>query len=468
MQLDAPLRPATNQQKEAWDQRRAEFIATVDKARDAHAENAQADDADVPTLCPPTATPEMFYGVAGEVGRAAAKNTEVNPVAAMGYFMTMVSAAVGRDVYLSVGNTFHHCRLFMVHVGRTSRGRKGDAQGAGRRIRSEIKNVFEELGHHHSGGLSSREGLAGAIQDPKGEDDENGTDDKRLFVVESEFSNTLSQGRREGNTLTAALRDAWDGNDIKPLVKHSPTHCTAPHVAIWANITPRELKAMMTERDVSNGFLNHFLFVWAERTGLVPIPERMSDALVKDLAEQTLRVVQWARGTYPASQNSRRMVLSSAAEALYKRMYPKLCDGNAPERVATLLERAAPYTLRLAMFFAITDETQEIDVKHLRASLAWIAYCTESVTYIFATEEDQAEHRKSSESAEKLLTWLVSQPNRRAARSEVMTDCFSGHVSKRVLDDLLRTLAADGKLLVTQDGETGKGKRRKTIVSLPC
>ena len=130
----------------------------------------EVDDSDVPTLCPPSAAPEMFYGLIGEIGRAAAKGTEVNPVAAMGYCMTMMSAAIGRDVYLSVGNTFHHCRLFMVHVGRTSRGRKGDAQGAGRRIRSAIDNVFEELGHHHSGGLSSREGLAGAIQDPKNED----------------------------------------------------------------------------------------------------------------------------------------------------------------------------------------------------------------------------------------------------------------------------------------------------------
>ncbi len=451
---------------EPWQKRRASMIADMNAAKSMPTDNG--DDADVPTLSPPTATPAMFYGLAGEVGRAAANGTEVNPVAAMGYYMTMVSAAIGRDLYLAVGNTFHHCRLFACHVGRTSRGRKGDAQGAGRRIRSAIDNVFEELGHHHSGGLSSREGLAGAIQDPKGEDAESGTLDKRLFVVESEFSNTLAQGKREGNTLTAALRDAWDGSDIKPLVKHSPTHCTAPHISIWANITPRELKAMLTERDVSNGFLNRFLFVWAERTGLVPIPERMPEELVKHLAEHTLNIVQWARGEYPARQNTRRMGLSKDAEALYKGMYPMLCDGNAPERVATLLERAAPYTLRLAMFFAITDETQMIEVKHLRAALAWIAYCTESVTYIFGNEEDQAEYRQSSKSAGDLLDWLATQPKKRASRTAVISDCFNGHVSKRVLDDLLRTLAADAKVQVTQEGETGKGRRKTTYVSLPC
>lgn len=466
MPREPSLRSVNVQQAEAWRKQRA--VPTSTSRPEEVAPTDTGDDADVPMLSPPIATPQMFYGLAGEVGLEAAQGTEVNPVAAMGYYMTMLSAAVGRDLYLSVGNTFHHCRLFMCHVGRTSRGRKGDAQGAGKRIRGAIDNVGDELGHHHSGGLSSREGLAGAIQDSKGEDHASGTDDKRLFVVESEFSNTLSQGGREGNTLTAALRDAWDGSDIKPLVKHSPTHCTAPHVAIWANITPRELKAMMTERDVSNGFLNRFLFVWAERTGLVPIPQRMSDALVKALAARTLRVVRWARGNYPASQNSRRMVLSPAAETLYKRMYPKLCESNAPERVATLLERAAPYTLRLAMLFAITDETQEIDVKHLQAALAWIAYCSESVTYIFATEEDQAEHRKLSKASDDLLDWLQSQPKRRGSRTAVMSECFKGHMSKSRLDELLRTLAADGKLTVTEEGETGKGKRKTTIVSLPC
>lgn len=40
-------------------------------------------------------------------------------------------------------------------------------------------------------------------------------DDKRLWVVESEFANVLHQGRRDGNTLSAALRDCWDGVSMK-------------------------------------------------------------------------------------------------------------------------------------------------------------------------------------------------------------------------------------------------------------
>ena len=43
--------------------------------------------------------------------------------------------------------------------------------------------------------------------------------DKRLLVVESEFVNVLHQSKRDGNTLSAALRDCWDGVSLKPATK---------------------------------------------------------------------------------------------------------------------------------------------------------------------------------------------------------------------------------------------------------
>lgn len=428
---------------------------------------APENDEDAPVLTPPKPSEHMFYGIAGEVGEAAANGTEVNPVAAAGFYLTMLSAAVGRDIYLSVGNTFHHARINAVHVGRTGVGRKGDAQGLVRRVRSKVCESFD-LGRFHSGGLSSREGLAGAIQDTKGEDDAEGTMDKHLLVVESEFSNTLAQGKRDGNTLTAALRDAWDGADIKPLVKHSPTHCTAPHIAIWANITPRELRTMMTERDVSNGFLNRFLFIWAERTRLVPLPQRAGDTIVNNFSERTREIVRWALGGYPDAQNTRRMELSPDAQALYVASYSTLCDSDAPEKVATLLERAAPYSLRLAMLFAITDCTLTIKQKHLAAALAWVAYASESVAYIFGNDDENREYRESSEHAEKLIAFLSSMPERKAARTDIVNRCFGGHISRSRLDELLKNLSANSKVTIELVGERGKGKRQTTFVGVAC
>ena len=41
--------------------------------------------------------------------------------------------------------------------------------------------------------------------------EDKGIDDKRLLVTESEFARPLQAIRREGNTLSAVVREAWGG-----------------------------------------------------------------------------------------------------------------------------------------------------------------------------------------------------------------------------------------------------------------
>ena len=53
----------------------------------------------------------MLYGLIGDVGRAAAATTEANRYAVAAGFMTFLSAAVGRDAYLSIGNTKHQAQV---------------------------------------------------------------------------------------------------------------------------------------------------------------------------------------------------------------------------------------------------------------------------------------------------------------------------------------------------------------------
>ena len=75
----------------------------------------------------PNADPACLYGLIGDVARAGSEGTETNAVAIAANFMAYLSCAVGRGVYLPIGNTRHHARLFCLHIGRSGRGRKGDA-----------------------------------------------------------------------------------------------------------------------------------------------------------------------------------------------------------------------------------------------------------------------------------------------------------------------------------------------------
>ena len=143
----------------------------------------------------------------------------------------------------------------------------------------------------HRGGLSTREGLAALIHDGyrQGRQDVPAIEDKRLWVVESEFANVLHQGRRDGNTLSAALRDCWDGVDLKPATKSNRLYASDPHVCLSGAISPGELTGLMSARELTNGFANRFLMIWAERTRMLPFPKETPQVVVEQLAARTAR-----------------------------------------------------------------------------------------------------------------------------------------------------------------------------------
>lgn len=422
----------------------------------------------------PRPTEAMLYGLAGDVGNTAAATTEANRYAVCMGFLSFLSAMAGRDVYLPVGNTRHHARLFGLHVGRSSRGRKGDALSLVHRIRHAIDKREHEhgtvggslLGQVHTGGLSSREGLVMFIHDgfQQGKEETPAIDDKRLWVVESEFANVLQQAKRDGNTLSSALRDAWDGVSIKPATKTSRTWATDPHIAISGAITPSELCEMMKARELSNGFANRFLIFWAERERLVPFPTATDNATLTQLIERTEAVLRFMRGAYPAGSDTRQMGMSHAAQDAYKKLYRgDLNKGTGSVKLDGILERRAPMLLRLAMLFAMTDQTLTIEAHHIESAWAWVSYSVDSVRYIFKeSAAGEVDAERLAAASERLCEYLSTK--REATRKEITNDCFQRRAPAGGLDaviaELLNTTPPriESITLPRRDGLTGKGR----------
>jgi hypothetical protein len=61
--------------------------------------------------------------------------------------------------------------------------------------------------------VSGGDGLSVAIKDKDGTTTDCGKD-KRLVVIEPEFSSVLGVMSRQGNTLSAVIREAWDSGDL--------------------------------------------------------------------------------------------------------------------------------------------------------------------------------------------------------------------------------------------------------------
>ena len=406
--------------------------------------SAYADDVDNHRNAP-RPDPACLYGLIGDVAHAGGDTTEANPFAVAANMIAFMSCALGRGPYMPVGNTWHHSRQFMLHIGRSGRGRKGDAVSLIRRIERALRALNEEATPKvHHGGLSSREGLVYLIHDGymDGKEEVPAILDKRLLVIESEFSNVLHQSKRDGNTLSAALRDGWDGMSMKPATKTSRLWATDPHIALIGAVTPSELLSLLASRDLTNGFANRFMMFWAERTKMMAFPTATPQEVVDALAQRVLEVLKFCKAERWAERDHMRVELSSEARKRYEKLYlGELNDNSAGERITALIERRAPMLLRLAMLFAMCDLTTTVELHHINAALAWVRYSVESVKFVFASAADEVEVAATNDTAQKIVDFL--HKHGKATRSELTKGCFNGHTTKAridaALDELLKS-----------------------------
>ena len=430
---------------------------------------------------PPQPNDGMYYGKIGEWSRLAVAKSEAPRPAVFITLVAYAATALGRHCHLWIDNTAHHPRLFAIHIGRTARGRKGTAVGVTERLHKAILALDDAeaaSGSHrprtapavHVGGLSTREGLAWVLRDPSEvlDDDGNPTDpgqpDKRLLAIESEFDNVLEQGRRDGNTLSSALRDCFDGRDLAPLTKSNRTRATEPHVNCVGHITPHEMLNKLDGNSINNGFLNRFLVFWAERTRLVPFPE----PLPRDTIDQ------WACDLYEAVKQAQdgdgEMVLGQQARALYKATYlGEWSHATHSELITALLERSPVIALRLAMTLALIDGRRTISAKHLQCGIEWTRYWRASVEYIWrdrarlaSTDGAEADLAKR---ADKIMGFLrtTGVP---VSRAELLSHCFNRNLKASDLDAVLEWMQLNTPPLIAITQVPKRGKRSNQTVTM--
>lgn len=412
----------------------------------------------------PIPDPACLYGLVGKVAREGSEGTETNPIAIAGNFISYLSCAIGRMPYLAVGNTSHHARLFFLHVGRSGRGRKGDAVSLATRIDEVVRARRPELAPQiHRGGLSTREGLAALIHDGYrvGQHEVPAVADKRLWVVESEFANVLQQSRRGGNTLSAALRDCWDGVDLKPATKMNRVHASEPHVCLSGAISPVELLALVQRRDLLNGFVNRFLMVWGERTRIEAFPRRALRARVEELASEVIEVLDFTRPRTDEGREAVLMTMADGARRRYAQLYEsELNQDFGSTLVDSLMERRAPMLLRLAMVFALADRQWLIEEAHVAAAMAWVKYATDSVGFVLAGSRNSQSLPQAAWAAERILAFLAAKGS--ASRRDLVVDCFGRHQPAAVVDaaiaHLIDNAPIDARVEVQAKSRTGPGR----------
>jgi hypothetical protein len=392
---------------------------------------------------------EAFYGLPGRIVRAITPYTEADDAALFAHLFGGASALVGPHVRAIAGDAPHPARLNGVCVGETSKGRKGSAS---RPIERLLKRADDTLGERIMEGLSSGEGLIWQVRDAiyrservgKGQDRRTelvevdpGVEDKRLWVVESEFATTLRVIQRDGNTLSAIVRRAWDSGDLKTLTKNSPAVATGAHVNIVGHITKDELLRYLDRTELASGFANRFPWFAVRRARLLPEGGEVPEEVLRPLAAELAAVVEWA-------QTPRFLVRDDEARTLWQSIYERLSDGQ-PGLYGAATNRAEAQTLRLSVFYAILDRSTVIRAEHVLAALAVWQYCAASARWIFGDA-----------TGDPIADAILGALRRGGAMRRLdLVNLFDRNVNRTRLDRALTLLLAAGLVGRRTDPETG-------------
>ena len=301
--------------------------------------------------------------------------SEADPAAHLVHVLAFAGCAMGPGPFVRVGSTRHWPRLFALAVGRTSRARKGTA---GDDVGLFVEFAAPEFwGTRRQSGLSSGEGLISAVEDKPGE----APTDRRLLVVETEFSRCLRVMTRPGNTVSAVLRDAWDRDRLRTMTK-VPLAATGAHIAIVGHITLDELRRELTDTEAANGFGNRFLFVLAQRARLLPDCPPIPESVVVELGGRLGDAIT-------AAQSRGEVRRDAGAQALWRDMYPSL-TADVPGLVGALTARAEVQVIRLALVYALLDGASAISGRHMAAAATVWRYCETSVRHVFGDASGDA------------------------------------------------------------------------------
>lgn len=303
--------------------------------------------------------------------------TEAHPAAVGIQVLASVGTIIGRRACYRAGRIVHHCNLFAAVVGPSSEGAKGVADAEALALILPLDTSF--LAKYSIGGLGSGEALIRELadrQDPPVE--------KRRIVFDAELSSVLKVVRREGSILGDVLRKAYDYSPLRhSTVANKVVVATGHHLAVVGSITPDELRALVDELAIANGFANRFLFVWSRITAWLPDGGNIDRTAIAAIADRIDAALATLDGRI-AINGSVHLELDPDAKARWAAFYRQRRTGVGEGIARSLSARHVAHAARLALIYAVLDGEPVIRERHVDAAIAWCDYSLASVAKTFA------------------------------------------------------------------------------------
>ncbi|HYT87498.1 MAG TPA: DUF3854 domain-containing protein [Gemmataceae bacterium] len=296
-------------------------------------------------IIPPTLGEAAYHGPIGQFLRAVSPYTEATDAGILAHLLPAVGTIIGPGP--RAHGTEQPARVNTVLVGPTSTGRKGTSLVPIDKLMEVIDPKFWR--EQRVGGLSTGEGLIAKVADKEISNEKENRIvfvEKRLYVVEEEFSKVLAQLRREGNVLSQVMRESYDSGNLSVLTRKNPIEAFGAHISITGHITPEELHDRFNHVEMANGFGNRFAWFAVKSDKVLP----RCDPIPPDLYQQYAPI-------FAGRMNLPGRVVPLAAPAMGRwadEIYPHLRQ-DRPGLAGALLARGASIVLRIALIYFLLD-----------------------------------------------------------------------------------------------------------------
>jgi hypothetical protein len=215
----------------------------------------------------------------------------------------------------------------------------------------------------------------------------------RYLVLLPEFASLLIVMKRDGNTMSTVIRQAWDTKRLEVRTRKDPLDVDNVNISLIGHVTPEELLNSLTATERANGFANRLLIQLVRRSKLLPEGGGIVDVRA---------IVRRLRASVEAARGRGLICRDEAARALWAEIYPHLARERAGI-VGALCARAETHVLRLSLIYALLDSAPTIRPEHLNAAQAVWDFCERSVHYIFGQASGDTD-------ADRIISALASGP----------------------------------------------------------
>jgi hypothetical protein len=386
-----------------------------------------------------------LYGLPGKIVGAMEPHTEADPVALLGSLLCAFGNVIGRGAHFRVGSDTHHLNIFTALVGESSKSRKGMSWNF---VEDLMGAVDEEWATERvASGLASGEGLIYHVRDRVERENKDGirevvdegVRDKRLLAYEAELAGLLKVMSRDGNNLSPVIRQAWDGGRLRSLTKNNPTKATDAHISIIGHVTRTELLRYLTETEAGNGFANRFLWLLVKRSKLLPRGGEWYRVDKAPLVSRLLSALEF--GSKPVE-----ITMTEGAWTDWEEIYGPLSEGKVG-MFGAVTGRSEAQARRLAAIYAVLDESDQIEPRHLEAALALWQYAEDSAHYIFGDATGDPV-------ADTIYAALKGAGTDGMSRTDI-SNLFKRHMSAERIGRALAFLLETGRAEQKQNKDTG-------------